>query len=194
METIILASGSKQRLDYFRLLGLPFRVIPSMLDEAAETAETGVCGRQTVEQLALRKAQKVSDSISEKTWIAGADTMIFLDGKSFGKPESRQNAFEMLTALQGRTHEVITAIALINEAKNIRDYCSVASKVTFAKMEKNELEWYLDTGEWEGAAGSYKIQGKASCFISRIDGSYSSIVGLPLHEFYVMLKNNGYYI
>ena len=102
----------------------------------------------------------------------------------------REDARNMLSALQGKTHEVITAIALYN-GKSI-DCRSVTSTVSFAPLSEGEIEWYLDTGEWQNAAGAYKIQGLASCFISGISGSYSSIVGLPLRELYVMLNDNGY--
>jgi septum formation protein len=98
----------------------------------------------------------------------------------------------MLETLRGRSHEVITAMALLNGRKKSTDCRSVTSTVSFSPISDEELEWYLDTGEWLGAAGAYKIQGLASCFISRIDGSYSGIVGLPMQEFYAMLKDNGY--
>ena len=125
-------------------------------------------------------------------WIAGADTIIFLDRQIYGKPSDREQARLMLLKLQGRTHEVITAVALFNSRKQTTDRCSVISTVSFAKMDEAEIEWYLDTGEWEGVAGSYRVQGLAACFITEIHGSFSSIVGLPLREFYAMLKNNGY--
>jgi septum formation protein len=115
-----------------------------------------------------------------------------LDGKIYGKPQNREHARLMLSELRGRTHQVISAVALFCGRKNAMDRCSVVSTVSFAELEDGEIEWYLDTGEWEGAAGSYRIQGLASCFISEICGSYSSIVGLPLREFYVMLRRNGY--
>ena len=191
METIILASNSGQRQEYFKLLGLPFKVIPSGMDEIIGNVTDG---KKAAETLAVQKAKKVNDLLNdeEKTWVAGADTLIYLDGKIYGKPENREHAREMLYCLRGRTHEVITAVALINSKKNVFDCCSASGKVTFSSMDDKEIEWYLDTNEWEGAAGSYKIQGLASCFISRICGSYSSIVGLPLYEFYVMLRHNGY--
>jgi septum formation protein len=98
----------------------------------------------------------------------------------------------MLRKLQGRSHEVITSVALYNGRKKTTDCRSVVSTVTFAPLSPDEIEWYLNTGEWQEAAGAYKIQGLASCFITGIKGSYSGIVGLPLREFYVMLRDNGY--
>ena len=194
METIILASGSRQRHDYFRLMGLPFEVIPSPIEEVLNDR---VEPRQAVEELAIQKVKAVRELCQEREtpWIVGADTVILLDKKIYGKPVNRRHAFSMLSDLQGRTHEVITAIALFNGRKQttgIIDCRSVVSTVSFAKMKEAEIEWYLDTGEWEGVAGSYRIQGLAACFIKEIQGSFSSIVGLPLQEFYVMLKDNTY--
>ena len=196
MEPIILASHSPRRQEYLRLLGLPFTCMPSSADESYCP---GMAPKAVAEELALRKVRKVLEelkndpsSLSEFSWVCGADTIIALDGRIYGKPANREEAGKMLLAFQGRSHEVITAVALYNGRLKKIDCRSVLSKVTFAPMTPGEIEWYLDTNEWEGAAGAYKIQGKISCFITSINGSYSSIVGLPLHEFYVMLRDNGY--
>jgi len=191
METITLASSSQRRQDYFRLLGLPFRFIPSPIEEVLnERLEL----RQAVEELAIQKVNSVREfcQSQESPWIVGADTIVTLDGTIYGKPRNRDHARLMLLSLHDRTHQVITAAALFNSQKNTIDCRSVISSVSIANLNEAEIEWYLDTQEWEGAAGSYKIQGLASCFITEIQGSYSSIVGLPLREFYVMLRDNGY--
>jgi septum formation protein len=98
----------------------------------------------------------------------------------------------MLKKLQGRSHEVVTAMALYNGKAKAIDCRSMVSDVTFAPLSQETIDWYLDTGEWQGVAGAYKIQGLAACLIAAINGSYSGIVGLPLREFYVMLQENGY--
>ena len=200
MEPIVLASESERRQEYLRLLGLPFTCIPSSIDE---TLDPDMDIEQAVEDLARRKVMKVVDTLKAMppsslpgeqniAWAAGADTVIDLDGKIFGKPSDREDAKRMLCTFQGRDHRVITAAALYNGRKKTIDCRSVVSTVTFARLAEREIEWYLDSGEWKGAAGAYKIQGLASCFIVKIKGSYSSIVGLPLREFYVMLRDNGY--
>ena len=191
MEPIILASASEQRRAFLVLTGLPFTVIPSNLDE---NIDKNLEIRRAVEVLAVQKAKNVNELLEKdkRTWTVGADTVIFLNNEVFGKPKNRDHARQMLFSLQGRAHEVITAIALLNEARNILDWRSNSSSVTFAPMTQSEIEWYLDTNEWEGAAGAYKIQGLAGCFIAKISGSYSSIVGLPLREFYDILKRNSY--
>ena len=150
------------------------------------------------EELAVRKIRSVLSSFKAAPggemplWVCGADTLILLDGKIYGKALDREDAGRMLKELQGKGHEVISAVALYNGRANTFDCRSAVSSVTFAPLSHGEIQWYLDTGEWQDAAGAYKIQGLASCFISSINGSYSSIVGLPLREFYGMLKDNGY--
>ncbi|MDR1654761.1 MAG: Maf family protein [Treponema sp.] len=191
MESIILASGSLRRQEYFKLLGLPFSVMPPLIDE---DLNQHLPPRQLTEELAVKKVEKIASLMKETAprWICGADTIISVDGDIFGKPKDRDDAKRMLTRLQGREHEVITGIALYNGREQSVDCRSVASTVAFAPVPEAELEWYLDTGEWQGVAGAYKIQGLAACFIAGIKGSPSAIAGLPMHEFYVMLRESGY--
>ena len=191
MEPIILASGSPRREEFFRILGLPFTVMPS---NAEENYNAVLEPRAIAEELALRKVKKTLEVLKGESplWICGADTLIELDGKIYGKPADRTDAGRMLRAFGGRTHEVISAVALYNSRAKATDCRSSVSTVSFAPLSEREIDWYLDSGEWQGAAGAYKIQGRASCFISEVKGSYSSIVGLPLREFYVMLRDNGY--
>jgi septum formation protein len=191
VEPIVLASGSKRRQEYFRLLGLPFSIIAPEIDEIPGEFQDP---REMAEELAIRKVRKVLGYLKGRNppWICGADTLISVDGTVYGKPEDQDQAAQMLRALQGREHQVITAVALYSGKANTIDCRAVISDVIFSPLGEGELEWYLGTGEWLGVAGGYRIQGLGSCFISGIRGSYSSIVGLPIHEFYVMLKENGY--
>jgi septum formation protein len=190
MESIILASLSPRREEFFRLLGLPFTVMPS---PANEDFEEGKDPRLVAEELAIRKARAVAEAPEgcPAPWVCGADTLVALDNRIYGKPKDREDAGKTLRALQGRTHQVISAVALDKVRAKTCDCRSVVSTVTFAPLSNAEIEWDLDSLEWQGAAGAYKIQGLASCFITHIEGSYSSIVGLPLREFYVMLRDNG---
>jgi septum formation protein len=191
METIILASGSLRRQDYLRLLGLPFSIMPS---RASEEPSPGLDPRAQAEAIARRKVDEVVKTLEGRLppWILGADTLIIVDGQVYGKPKDKEDARKMLRTLSGREHEVVTALALYNGRTKSIDSRSNLSFVRFADLSEAEVDWYLETGEWQGVAGSYRIQGLASCFISEIRGSYSSIVGLPMHEFYVMLRENGY--
>jgi septum formation protein len=172
-------------------MGLPFNIMPSPINE---DYDGDLSPREITEELAVRKVNQIIELLQGRTplWICGADTVVSVDGKIFGKPASREDAQNMLNILQGRAHDVITSVALFNGRKKSVDCRSAASVVTFSPLSEAEIDWYLNTGEWQGVAGAYKIQGLASCLISRIVGSYSSIVGLPMHEFYVMLRENGY--
>ncbi|MDR3247738.1 MAG: Maf family protein [Treponema sp.] len=191
MDPIILASGSLRRQEYFRILGLPFSIIPPQIDEDPGEITNP---QELAEDLAIRKVKKILEFLKGRNppWICGADTLIAVDGKVFGKPKDRDDAERMLQTLQGREHQVITALALYSGKANTIDCRSVASDVIFAPLDAAQLEWYLETGEWQGVAGAYRIQGLGACLISGIRGSYSSIVGLPMHEFYAMLHDNGY--
>jgi septum formation protein len=191
LEPIILASGSLQRQEYFRLLGLPFNIMPPLVDERTEEFSVP---EEAAEGLAAGKVKRVIDILKGRAsgWIFGADTIIVSGGAIFGKPEGREDAKKMLRRLGGRTHKVVTGMALYNGKTAVTDTRSVTSEVSFAALSEAEIEWYLDSGEWQGAAGSYRIQGLAACFITGIRGSPSSVVGLPIREFYVMLRDNGY--
>jgi len=191
MEPIILASGSPRRIDYFRLMDLPFSCVSPDVEEIFDESD----GPQaTAEKLALKKVRKIVETLKddERLWVCGADTIIAMDGKIYGKPVDRNEAGKMLRIFSGHTHEVISAVALYSKKTQKTDCRSVVSAVSFAPLSDGEIEWYLNSGEWQDAAGAYKIQGLASCFVSKISGSYSSIVGLPLREFYIMLRDNGY--
>jgi septum formation protein len=214
METIILASESQRRQDYFRLMGLPFKCVSAMIDE---TPKPGLSPRQVTEDLALRKTLAVAEKINtppksqplisdprspapqplvpstrSPTWIFGADTIVVPDGEIFGKPADRAAAGVMLKRLSGKRHEVITAMVLHNVPNNKPDCRSVSCEVQFAAFSNGEIEWYLDSGEWQGAAGAYRLQELGGCLIQSINGSPSAVVGLPLYDFYVMLRDNGY--
>jgi len=190
MEPIILASGSPRRQEYFKLLGIPFSILPAVIDENIDIANP----QKLTKELAVKKVQKVIEVMKDRLprWICGADTVIAIENKIFGKPADREEAAQMLRNLSGKQHQVITAIALYNGDEKKIDRKSVSCTVTFAPLSEEEIEWYLDTNEWQGAAGAYRIQGLAGCFITQIKGSPSTVAGLPLREFYAMLRDNGY--
>jgi len=191
MEPIILASASLRRQEYFKLLGLPYIIMPAKLDEQPRPDQTP--GDYT-QDMAIQKIKAIVDRLRNRIpqWICSADTVISVDGEIFGKPSGRADAMSMIERLSGREHEVFTSVALFSGRTGNTDCQTVKSQVSLAPLSKMEIEWYLNTGEWQGTAGSYKIQGLGACFAVSIKGSYSSIVGLPLHEFYDMLIRNGY--
>jgi septum formation protein len=193
MEPIILASSSPRRQEYFRLLSLPFTVLSAPVDETLGGASPEP--QAAAEELAIRKVRRALEFPEGKDalWIFAADTLVSLDGRIYGKPRNREEAGETLSALSGREHRVITAMVLYRGEKKITGCRSVITTVSFAPLSNEEIQWYLESGEWQGAAGAYRIQGLGACFVSSIQGSYSAVVGLPIREFYVMLSDNGYH-
>ncbi len=194
MDPIILASASPRRQEILSQLNIPFKVIPSQ-DE--EVYPDDMEHTKIPEHLAVQKVRSIQRTFSkelETFWILSADTLILYDDKIFGKPSDQNEAEFFLRTLQGKTHNVVTGIALYNGKEKTLISRSSINEVTFAPMSDEEIEWYLNTGDWHGVAGGYRIQGVASCFIKSIKGSTSSIMGLPIFELYDMLKEQGYSI
>lgn len=191
MEPIVLASTSPRRQDILKGLGIPFRVMTPAYDE---NDIPGLGPESLAEHHSMKKVESVMRSQVDMNapWILGADTLISMDDKVYGKGSDRDDAFRMLKEFSGRTHRVITAISLFNSRINFVSSRTSINTVTFMKLDDSQIERYLDTGEWQGVAGSYRIQGIAACFIERIEGSWSGIVGLPIHELYAILREHGY--
>ena len=192
MEPIILASASPRRQEILKMLNIPFISMPADINEEAPP-EIDV--EKASEFIAEKKVQATLAGLpegNETPWILGADTSIIFEGKCYGKPSDQEEAFEFIKKFQGKKHLVTTGIALYNGRKRSITCRTSKSIVSFNSISDEEIEWYISTGEWHGAAGAYKIQGLASCFISKIEGTESSIMGLPLFELYDMLKEQGY--
>lgn len=194
MEPIILASSSPRRQEILKMLKIPFRVIMPNIDE---TISSLLNHEEIPELLAREKVLAVIHSLpvgQEIPWVLGADTIISYDGKIYGKPENQEQAFQFLKEFQGKTHKVITALVLYNGKNKTTSSRVCTTEVTFNSMTDEEIQWYVDTGEWHGAAGGYRIQSLASCFINKLNGSYSCVIGLPIFELYDILKEQGYNI
>lgn len=195
MEPIILASSSPRRQEILKELGIPFKVIMPEIDE---TIPTDIPTDKLSEYFATRKVDAVMRSLPQGQfipWILGCDTLIIDEyGTPYGKPETQEEATKYLQKLSGKTHRVISSIALFNSKLNYLDTRTNETYVTFKEMSQEEINWYVNTGEWHGAAGGYRIQGKASMFIKKIEGSYSSVVGLPIFEIYDIMLEQGYSI
>ncbi|MBQ9274307.1 MAG: septum formation protein Maf [Succinivibrio sp.] len=179
---LILASASPQRRELLGKLGVNFEIHPPQVDESALPGETPA---QLVARLAALKSAAVQQLYPEAAVLA-ADTVISCDGRVLGKAADRQGAFDMLMTLSGRTHEVLTAVCLrLGELKKAQ---VVRSEVTFAELTPQLVWWYVNGGEYEGKSGSYAVQGQASALIRSVNGSVSSVVGLPLCEVRTMLS------
>lgn len=180
---IILASKSPRRKEILELLGIEFKIIPAKNEEEIPTNMPVKYG---VTQVAYLKAREVFYLYPDCT-VLGADTVVVIDGEILGKPKDKQEAFSMLKKLSGKTHEVITGVALIKKGKITM--FSESAKVTFMKLTDQEINDYIESGEPFDKAGSYAVQGKSAKFIKKIDGDYYSVVGLPCHKLYHVLKN-----
>lgn len=194
MEPIILASSSPRRQEILRMMNIPFQVILPNIDE---TLTNGVDTEDVPELLAREKVSAVIHSLpsnQEIQWILGADTVIVKNNRIFGKPQDADEAEEFLRLFQGSEHTVITAIVLYNGKQKTTSSRVAKTKVKFAPMTDEEIQWYLESGEWHGAAGGYRIQSLASLFIEKIEGSQSCVTGLPIYELYDILKEQNYSI
>ena len=175
---IYLASASPRRRELLRQLGVRFEVLVPDLVEVPHATEPPL---DYVTRLARAKAHRGAALMRERNMpVRPADTEVVLDGEILGKPVDRRHGLTMLRRLSGRTHQVLTAISLLQQDDA---YEAVSeSRVTLASLPETDIERYWVTGEPADKAGGYAIQGAAAAFIERIDGSYSGIVGLPLFE------------
>ena len=182
-----LASASPRRKELLEQLGVRFAVRAADIPEVVLKGETA---RQYVQRLALEKATKVWLSLAEaeRHPVIGADTEVVIDEHILGKPVSRDHAIEMLTQLSGRTHQVLTGVAVVSQQHSV---CVNVSSVRFRVLDKSEIEAYWQTGEPADKAGAYAIQGFAAAFIEHLNGSYSGVMGLPLYETTILLRQYG---
>lgn len=175
---LILASGSPRRKDLLSLLNIPFEVIVSDVDETLDSEDTL---RDEIETLSFRKALAVFKDHKEDV-VIGADTLVTINKKRLGKPKDKDEAFSMLKELQGKTHEVITAVSIISPKQS--ETFSNVSLVTFYPMSDEEILAYIATKEPYDKAGAYAIQGLGAKYIKGIVGDYYAIMGLPISEVY----------
>lgn len=184
---LYLASNSPRRAELLHQIGVNFRVIPAAIDESALAGESP---EAHVTRLALEKA-RAGHAILQgepRRPVLGADTLVAAGDVVLGKPADCEDAIRMLQLLSGRTHRVLSAVALAGESESCR--LSV-SRVTFRKLTRAECAAYWGTGEPADKAGGYAIQGLAALFISRLEGSYSGVMGLPLYETAELLAGAG---
>lgn len=174
---LILASASPRRTELLRQIGVAHRVVPADIDEQRAELESA---EQCVLRLAEQKAQHVWRQLAGASPVLGADTSVIIDGQMLGKPRDREHALSMLQILSGRTHEVLSAVALASRA-GLRSRLS-RSLVRFRELSAQECEAYWASGEPRGKAGAYAIQGVGAVFIAELTGSYSGVMGLPLFE------------
>lgn len=180
---LVLGSASPRRQELLKASFLNFEVRASHIEEVSICT----CPSLIAEDIALQKAKAVLSSYkSEHVLVLGADTIVLCDNEILGKPRDRDEARETLMKLSGRTHHVITGVALLTEKE--RSVFSVKTKVCFQEITKDLLEAYLDTQDSMDKAGSYGIQAGALGFIETLCGSYSNVVGLPIDKVIIALR------
>jgi septum formation protein len=179
---IVLASQSPRRAALLEMAGIAFDVDPADVDESVREGERP---EPYVRRIARAKAETTAARHPGRVVLA-ADTTVVLDGAILAKPVDRADAARMLRALAGRDHEVLTGVAIARDGR-VDDHVE-STRVTFAPMTEAEIASYVASGEADDKAGAYGIQGLAACFIPRIDGSYSNVVGLPVEVVYRMLR------
>ena len=183
-----LASKSPRRSELLARLGLPFGILDLDIPEQQGATEAAADSERRVARekagAGLLDVVAVADAV-----VLGADTEVILDGMVFGKPADAVDAAAMLRRLSGQTHQVITAVAVLSAARELQ--AVAVSQVSVETLSDADINRYLDTGEWQGKAGGYAIQGRFEAHVARLEGSYSGVMGLPLRETAGLLRQVG---
>jgi septum formation protein len=182
---LLLASTSPARQALLSSLGVPFRAVAPQVDE---DVEPGTPVQHTVALLAERKARAVFNRASQAL-VIGADQLVSLDGRPLGKPADAASARAQLASLRGRTHEIITGLCVVGPAFVVTEVD--VARLTVLPLGDDELDRYVATGEWEGCAGAYRVEGRGQGIFARIDGDRTSIQGLPMQRVVRVLREAG---
>ena len=183
---LILASGSPRRVELLRQVGVPFSVVPSLVEEN----ETAVKPAGLAIELALAKALEVAGRITGQ-WVLGADTVVVVGGEILGKPVNEKDAARMLRLLSGRSHFVTTGFAVVDPAGGAAHCQAPTTEVRVKTLCENEISGYIATGEPFGKAGAYAVQGVGAFLVGGLKGSYTNVVGLPLFQVLEALVRTG---
>jgi septum formation protein len=185
LPPLILASASPRRSELMRQLGVEFRVIAS---DTAEIHQGELTAREVAQINAYRKARTVAKKFPDAL-VLGADTLVYLDTVLFGKPGSLEHAYQMLEQLQGRTHEVVTAICLLNLRHHRQKIFTETTTVTFRPLDAVKIRRYLTKVNPLDKAGAYAIQEEGDLIVEKISGSYTNVVGLPVERLQAELRS-----
>jgi septum formation protein len=175
-QKLVLASGSPRLKEFLTQLGIAIEVRPSNTDETPKAQELV---QDLVQRLALEKANQIAKQFPTD-WVIAADTLVALDGEIFGKPNNDQEAFDILSKLSGKEHQVLGAVALVNLEQKIQVLKLSETRVNFNTLEDFQIRAYINNKEHLDKAGSYGIQGSAAHFVKDLKGSYTNVVGLDL--------------
>ncbi|WP_343313437.1 Maf-like protein [Brucella sp. BE17] len=191
---LVLASGSPRRIELLAQAGIaPDHIQPADIDETPQRSEhPRSLARRLAREKALAALERLKgDAHFTQPFVLAADTVVAVGRRILPKAEISDEARECLRLLSGRTHKVFTGVCLILPNGNLRQNI-VETRLRFARLSRAQMDAYLGSGEWRGKAGGYAIQGLAGSFVVKLVGSYSSVVGLPLHETVGLLADGGY--
>jgi len=177
-ENIILASKSPRRKKLLEQAGIKIKITPSNVDETLVSIKNP---KLHVKELCRLKAENIADLYPD-SWIIGADTIVVIQDRILGKPQSTSDAVYMLNLLNNHVHKVYTAFCIMNQQNKVCVVKSVETSVFFKFLTDKEIHWYINTGEPFDKAGAYGIQGTGAFLVKQISGSYSNVVGLPICE------------
>lgn len=185
---LILASASPRRRELLEQIGVKFTIEVSAVEEVIDPTQSPA---EQVQSLALQKAQAVAVHHTDGV-VLGADTIVVNQGRILGKPQTEAEARDMLAGLSGKWHQVMTAVALVDAEDSKRTWTSVeTTNVKFRELTKEEIAAYIATGESMDKAGAYGIQGYGALLVERIEGCYNNVVGLPLQQVAIGLRQWG---
>ena len=187
---LILASGSKQRQDIFKNIGLKYEVIKSVVEEKSDSTEPG----EYVKDLSKDKANSVASQINEKAIIIAADSIIYMNGKIYEKPKSREEAYQNLKEMSGKITYAVTGVTIKDLYKNKEICFADIAEVPLKELDDEDIKWYVENEKDIFNRCAYAILGKASIFLEKVNGDYNTLFGISPSKVYEKLKELGYKI
>ena len=187
---LILASSSKQRQEIFNNIGLKYEIVKSLVEESSSKTEPS----EYVKDLSKDKANSVAEQINEKALIIAADSVIYMDGKIYEKPKSKEEAFKFMKEMSGKLTYAVTGVT-IKDLYQDKEICfSDTTEVYLKEISDEEIEWYVENESELLNRGGYVIQGKASIFLEKVNGDYNTLFGISPSKLYDRIKELGYNI
>jgi septum formation protein len=186
---LLLASQSPRRHSLLRDIGVPYEVVTTAAEEQVEG--DGAAALAATNAVAKVRHAALPGGCSDGVFVLGTDTLVTVSGRVMGKPSTRAEAAAMIGELSGRTHQVVSGVALLRLGGQLR-VATATTEVTFLSLAEAQIEAYVASGEWVDKAGAYAVQGLAGTFVSEVRGEYSNVVGLPLCLLAHLFRDSGF--